>query len=138
VDPKRRRSLIFLHPEKRLVKGVELPGDARDPVPVKLEPAGTIIGRLVEEDGQPRPDVDLQIHFVRKDTDYVALHLPGHIRTDRAGRFRIEGLAPGVTYQINLAGKGPNFTIGSVVPRVSIKSGETKDLGDVKGKLFQQ
>ena len=29
-------------------------------------------------------------------------------------------------------------SIGSVANRLSIKSGETKDLGDVKGKVFQE
>jgi protocatechuate 3,4-dioxygenase beta subunit len=137
VDPRRSRSLIFLHPEKRWVKAVELQGNAQDKFTVRLEPAGTITGRLVDEDGQPRPDVNLLIHFVRKDNDYVAEHLPARIKTDREGRFRVEGLAPGVVYQINLAGKPPNITTGSVANRLSVKSGETKDLGDVKGKLFQ-
>ncbi len=138
VDPKGRRSLVFLHPDKRLVKALELEGNAPDPVTVRLEPAGAVTGRLVDDDGRPRPGVELRIHFVRKDTDYVALHLPGQVKTDREGRFRVEGLAPGVTYQINLAGKPPKFTIGSVAPRVSIQAGETKDLGDVKGRLFQE
>jgi RNA polymerase sigma factor (sigma-70 family) len=138
MDPRGRRSLVFLHTDRHLVKAVELEGNAKDPITVRLEPAGTVTGRLVDEDGQPRSGVDLRIHFVRKDTDYVALHLPEQIKTDPQGRFRIEGLAPGVVYQINLAGKPPNFTIGSVAPRVSIKPGESKHLGDVKGKLFQE
>jgi hypothetical protein len=138
VDPRGRRSMVFLHPDKRLVKAVELEGSAPDPITVRLEPAGAVTGRLVDEDGQPRPGVDLGIYFVRKDTDYVALHIPEQIKTDSEGRFRVEGLAPGVVYQINLAGKLPNRTIGSVAPRVSVKSGEVKNLGDVKGRLFQE
>jgi hypothetical protein len=137
LDPAGRRSLVFLHPDRQLVKALELQGNAQDPLVVRLEPAGTATGRLVDEYDQPRPGVNLLIHFVRKDNGYVAEHLPHRIKTDAEGRFRVEGLAPGVVYQINLAGKPPNNTIGSVVSRLSIQSGETKDFGDVKGKLFQ-
>jgi hypothetical protein len=138
VDPHGRRTLVFLHPEQRLVKVLELQGNAQDPVIVQLEPAGTITGRLLDEHGWPRPHVDLLVHFVRKDNNYVANHLPGRITTDREGRFRVEGLVPGVVYQINLAGKPSNSTIGSVATRLTIRSGEVKDLGDVKGKQFQE
>ena|SRR5437868_2660445 len=95
-------------------------------------------GQQVDEDGEPRPRVPLRIHFVRKENGSVAEHLPHRIATNPEGRFRVEGLAPGVVYQVNLAGVPPNTTIGTVAPRVSIQSGETKDLGDVKGKLFQE
>jgi hypothetical protein len=137
VDPHGRRSLVFLHPEKRLVKALEVTGDARGPLTVRLEPAGTVTGRLVDEDGLPRPRVDMLVHFTRKDTDSLAEHLPRRITTDGEGRFRVEGLAPGLSYQINLAGKPPNTTIGNVAVGLSVKSGETRDLGDVKGKLHQ-
>ena len=115
-----------------------LQGDASSPLTVRLEAAGTVVGRLVDEDGQPRPRVELLIYFVRKDKDYLALHHPGRITTDREGRFRVEGLASAVVYQINLAGKPPHQTIGCVVPGVSTKAGETKDLGDVKARLAQE
>jgi RNA polymerase sigma factor (sigma-70 family) len=138
LDQGGSRSLVFLHLDKRLVKALELQGNAQDPLVVRLEPAGAVTGRLVDEYGQPRPGVNLLIHFVRKDKGYVAEHLLHRIKTDAEGRFRVEGLAPGVVYQINLSGKPPNTTIGSVVPRLSIQSGETKNLGDVKGKLFEE
>lgn len=71
------------------------------------------------------------------ENDSVPLHLLHGITTDRDGRFRVEGLAPGLVYQINLSGTSPYITIGTVAPRVSVRPGETKDLGDVKGRLFQ-
>jgi TIGR03009 family protein len=136
VDPREHRMLIFVHPERRLAKTLEVPGNAEGPVAVRLEQAGTATGRLVDEAGQPRPDVDLVIHLVTKDGG-VAEHLHGRIATDREGRFRVEGLAPGVVYQVNLRGKAPNLTIGGVINKLTIKAGEMKDLGDVKGKLFE-
>jgi hypothetical protein len=132
VDPRGRRSLVFLHRDKRLAKALELPGDARDPVTVQLERAGAVIGRLVDADGKPRPDAGLGIYFVRKDNDSTATHLPVQIRTDRAGRFCVEGLAPGVVYQIIA------WRRGTIADRLSIQPGETRDLGDVKGKPSQE
>jgi hypothetical protein len=137
LEPSGRRSLVFVHPEKRLAAAVEVQANTQSPLRVQLKPAGAVTGRLVDEEGQPRPGVDVLIHFVRKDKDYLAEHLLGHITTDREGRFRVEGLAPDVVYQINL-GKYTNKTIGTVAPRVSISSGEVKDLGDVRGRLFQE
>ena len=133
-----RGTMVFLHPEKRLAKALEIQGSEPNPLSIRLEPTGTVTGRLVDDDGQPLPGVPLRIHFVRKDPGYVADHLLDRITTDPDGRFRVEALAAGLVYQINLAGKPPNTTIGSVAPRVSVKSGEVKDLGDVKGRLFQE
>src|SRR5262249_15223142 len=72
VDPSGRRSLVFVPPEKRLAAAVELQGTAQSPLIVQLKPAGVVAGRLVDDDGQSRPAVDLLIHFVRKDPGYVA------------------------------------------------------------------
>jgi hypothetical protein len=44
---------------------------------------------------------------------------------DREGRFRIEGLAPGVRYTLCLGS-------GLTLREVTVRSGETKDLGDIK------
>jgi hypothetical protein len=48
------------------------------------------------------------------------------VRTDRDGRFRVEGLVPGVTYRI--ADGERNVISGDL----SVKAGETKDLGDLR------
>jgi hypothetical protein len=44
-------------------------------------------------------------------------------RTDENGRFRIEGLIPGVEYELRAAGHSYQPTLGP---------GESKDIGDVK------
>jgi hypothetical protein len=138
LDSQGGRSLIFLHPEKHLVKALEVRGDTPGPLTIRLEPAGTLTGRLVETGGQPRPHVPLAVYFARKDDGSVALHLPERVTTDQDGRFRIEGVAPGLVYQILEAGKQPNDTIAVVATRLSVKAGETKDLGDVKAKPFRE
>ncbi|HLJ98160.1 MAG TPA: sigma-70 family RNA polymerase sigma factor [Gemmataceae bacterium] len=42
LDPGSHRSLVFLHPDKRLVKALDLKGNVDSPLTVRLEPAGTV------------------------------------------------------------------------------------------------
>ena len=60
--------------------------------------------------------------------------MPEHVKTDADGRFRLEGLAPGLTYELQILGNGGFY--GAVFKDLTIKAGETRDLGDVK-KLDQ-
>jgi hypothetical protein len=57
------RTVIVLHPVKKLVRLLELKGDEEGPLTVKLEPAGTITGRLLDPDGKPMPRTSLTIDF---------------------------------------------------------------------------
>jgi RNA polymerase sigma factor (sigma-70 family) len=136
VDPKCHRSLVFLHEEKHLAKVIELQGSEPNPLMVRLEPAGTITGRLVEAEGLPRPGVSCLIFFEKKDDGSVPRYFPERVKTDREGRFRVEGLAAGLRYQIIEAGKPPKDLVAVVAKGLSVRAGETKDLGDVKAKPF--
>ena len=57
-------------------------------------------------------------------------HSLKHIKTDASGRFRVEGLAPGLKYELQVLGNGGFF--GAVFKGLTIKAGESRDLGDVK------
>ena len=54
LDPKQPRPLFFRHDEKKLAAVVMAKGDESGPLTVRLQPAGTIIGRLLDEDDRPR------------------------------------------------------------------------------------
>ena len=136
VDPKGGRSLVFLHEGKHLAKAVELRGAEPNPLTVRLEPAGIITGRLVDAEGQPRPGVSFLIFFEKKDDGSSARHFPERVKTDRDGRFRVEGLAAGLRYQIIEEGKPPELGVAVVGTRLSVRAGESKDLGDVKARPF--
>jgi hypothetical protein len=78
-------------------------------------------------DGKPQEGVLLQIaHHMLPDTSF---------QTDQDGRFRVEGLAPGVGYTLEAVRNGK--VTGSVFTSLTVTAGETKNLGDVQAKQCQ-
>ena len=51
-DPRRSHHLMFLHPAK-LGAVLNLQGEVKEPLVVRLAPLGSVTGRLLDEDGQP-------------------------------------------------------------------------------------
>ena len=54
LDPAKPRRVRITHAGRKLVGSVELKGDETSPITVRLQPWGTIIGRIVDDDGNPR------------------------------------------------------------------------------------
>jgi len=77
---------------------------------VTLAPAGTLTGRFVSLDGKPLADLELvapttaaqAAPTMMPKADLNAGSFPSGPRTDKDGRFRIEGLAPGLNYRLAL------------------------------------
>jgi RNA polymerase sigma factor (sigma-70 family) len=156
LDPKHPRLLCFTHWEKRLAGSVVVRGDEKEPVTVKLMPWATVSGRLLDEDGQPIKNtalwftevprgkvgapraLDVGLHVVAR---FAGKPNPDPV-TDADGRFKVEGLLPGLKY--NLALMEPNGQFdpdhfkwkGLAFSNLVLKPGETKDLGDVKLQPF--
>ena len=136
-NPRRPRTVLFYHAEKRLVGALEYPKDKSQPITVKLQPGATVTGRLVGADGQPRANVELNLMWrafprgvwgfnavgFKTDMD-IPFEPRGKIKTDQQGRFRIDTLLPGQKYSLSAPGVVHQFGEG-------LRSGETKDLGDV-------
>jgi RNA polymerase sigma factor (sigma-70 family) len=119
-----RRQLILLHEGKRLAGLVVVQGNEKGPLRVTLQPWGTVMGRLVDADGQPRPNLDTLVLYGAGSAESFS--------TDQDGKFRIEGRVPGLKYSLSVT-KGAMLT-GRVFDDLMINSGETKDLGDVQIK----
>ncbi len=127
-NPRRPRDVVFQHAEKRLVGVARPPKENGGTVTVQMGPGATVAGRLVDKDGQPRPGVELAPVFGRKDdlSAWPWAEYPlGRTRTDREGRFRFEALLPG--YEVGLYDRKIGVYSGG-----TLRSGETKDLGDVR------
>ncbi|MBI1913303.1 MAG: sigma-70 family RNA polymerase sigma factor, partial [Planctomycetes bacterium] len=128
-NPRRPRAVLFHHAEKRLVGALEPPKDKGKPVMVMMRPGATVTGRFLDADGQPRANVALSF-VIRLDADgFQAGYLPDKIQTDKDGRFRIEALLPGYEYTLR-------DNQGYVPFGAGLRSGETKDLGDVRLKSY--
>jgi hypothetical protein len=132
LDPKRPRPLVFRHDEKKLTAVVVARGDERSPLTVRLQPAGTVTGRLLDGDGHPRRGVRINDRYANGQfgpgTPFPLLNVS--IGDD--GRFRIEGLIPGVAYDLG-SSEGISF-LGDFATGLKLQPGEARDLGDVKVK----
>ena len=127
-NPHQPRPLLFQHPQKGLVGVAQPPKNKGDSITVQLRPGATVKGRLVDTDGRARPGVELVIscrHKERAQPGEYVLFPPQPNKTDQQGRFRIEGLLPGYEFAL-YDGKG-SLPLGE-----GLRSGQTKDLGDVK------
>jgi RNA polymerase sigma factor (sigma-70 family) len=126
----RPRRLLFLHEGKKLGGTLLVRGDEKTPVQVKLEPWGAVTGRLVGVGGLPRAGADLRLDPVGdklSNTDYAS-HPTRSFHADKDGKFRIEGLVPGMKYALGVVEKGVYYDALDF----SVRSGETKDLGEVQ------
>jgi hypothetical protein len=133
LEAGRGRTLLLEHSQKNLVARQEIKGDERGAVVVTLQPGGTVTGRVIDDFGKPLANAEITIFFTlgRKDN----FRSPSRqFRTDAKGNFRIEGLFPGLPYHAHV---GPASLYTQIIfDDLSLKSGQTKDLGSVKPKKF--
>jgi protocatechuate 3,4-dioxygenase beta subunit len=143
--PKGSRSLVFVHAEKKLAKVERVRGADEKQLTVRLEPMGTLAGRILDANGQPRSKFQVAAMLSVQREDYKDLPLellydyPAWAKilnrdatTDAEGRFHVEGLVPGLKYLLNV--KEDGATLESLTREVAVESSKTKDIGDLKIK----
>jgi RNA polymerase sigma factor (sigma-70 family) len=128
LEPGKVRTLVLAQAEKDLVARRDIKGDERGPVVVTLQPAATVVGRLLDRDGRPLANAAITVELHLAPDSAPRSHWRP-FRTDAGGRFRINGLVPGVPYQATVL---PAGRYSQVIFDLSLKSGQRKDLGDVK------
>ncbi len=106
---------------RRLAGWAEFRADGKGTVELKLQPWATVVGRLVDNHGDPRVNVDL----IGLPDDHRQI-----IKTDSQGRFRIEGFAPGLPIEIEVSPMS-GYISGKIAKGQILAADETKDLGDV-------
>jgi RNA polymerase sigma factor (sigma-70 family) len=131
VNPAAPGPYFFYHRQRNLAAAVVLKGDEPAGFTVKLHPAATITGRLVDADGEPLAD-----------TEIMGCFEPGQLgvktgwggffqgKTDKVGKFKITGLVPGVKVGAGVSRRrqGPL----PIFDGKTFAAGEECDLGDVK------
>jgi hypothetical protein len=133
LKPNQPRLIRFRHEEKKLAGSLILKGDDKGPLRVRLEPWGTLTGRLVTTEGE-LAGAGL-VRCIVKDGSAVH-HFDLTSPLDKKGGFRIEGLAPGLTYELDVSKQGYFVDIiGGKWKDLTIKAGQTMDLGVVQVKV---
>jgi hypothetical protein len=114
---------------------LQLRGDEKGTLQVRLERCGTLTGRLVTPDGKPMARAVVICNTSEK--HYSGLYYESFpwVQPDKSGRFSIEELAPGLKYELFFVQRPKELEIVGGRPKeLTIKSGETKDLGDLTVK----
>lgn len=130
------RTLLFRHLGKGLAGSREIKGDDSGTVAVRLGPAASVRGRLLNDDGRPWRHTELPVRFtLREQPGWVFEHGDEKVQTDAEGRFRIDGLVPGLKYSATvLQAGGQQVYPREVFAGLTLTSGQTRDLGDVTPK----
>lgn len=138
INPKNPRPFFFYHSEKDLAAAVLVRGDEPKDFTVRLQPCAALVGRLLNDDGEPLAAVNVS-GMIEDGQLGIA---PGQGwygffwgQTDKDGRFRCAGLIPGIKLTAAVQ-KGARLT-GTVFKDVTLKPGETKDLGDITVKPIE-
>lgn len=130
----RPREMIFLHEGKKLVGMIKVHSTDRDPV-VKMVPWATITGRVLTPEGKPAARAEVSFQFIDGLADGMVRQKlyrdkpRSTLRTDDEGRFRLEGMFPGLELQVFARTPGLSFSRSSdpVIPR----AGEAVSVGDI-------
>jgi RNA polymerase sigma factor (sigma-70 family) len=135
LDPDKPRSVAFVHLESKLAAVVTLSGKEKEPVTVRLKPAGSITGRALDGDGQPHAGAEIYLVYAtelgRPFTESQGRSpMP---RTDKEGRFRIEAVVPGIAVRTLGFLEGRQMLVPQARLQIKpLESGQTLDVGDIR------
>ena len=83
---------------------------------------------MVDEEGKHRTNVEIHGPTPNR-SDLGRGHFGDNLTVDAHGRFRIEGLVPGIRY--DAYGDSPSQAHGPILNGVQVGPGEVKDMGDI-------
>jgi RNA polymerase sigma factor (sigma-70 family) len=139
------RSVVLLSKDLKLGKVQDVRADEAGPIQVRLEPLSSVTGRVVDAGGRPLAGLHVTAVLMRKPEDIARLpiqlqfdsgswvsNLQRTTKTDSEGKFRLDGLMPGLRYTL-AASDGER----EIIRRESILppgAGKNEDLGELGGK----
>ena len=140
LEPGKPRRVVIFHDARKLAGTAWLMGDESGRLTVKLTPWGSIEGRVVAaEDAKERVR---SVHAGNnppgtkpEEIGILPGAVTGSIRVGRDGRFRVDGLVPGLKYA-GTASEG-DVILGDLFKGVVVTPGELKDLGDLPVKPYR-
>ncbi len=132
LGPSEDRTVVLQHESRKLGRVIQVkPGDdAKERVTVKLEPAATITGRVVDADGQPVPGALVGTH--PQPGGAFSPRLP-EVVSGKDGRFTFANIPVGCQYGV-YARSGASYVDTKFAWKkdITVRPGETTDIGDLK------
>lgn len=145
--PNQSRKIFAYDPVRRLIGGT-IVEHGKSNYEIHLEEAGEVAGRLVDKDGLPMANAEVQIDYGEFRSDPRAAiwipqegkhYMPSEYLTDDDGRFRISGLSAKWIYNAHVSVEredGVNYIVGDAFRGLVIKPGERLDLGVIDPELL--
>jgi beta-lactamase regulating signal transducer with metallopeptidase domain len=136
LDPRMPRRVTFFQIERKLAGSTRISGNETGPITVRLEPWGAVTGRVLDWQGHPETGLVLNGWPRNRSTDADEGTFPTLMKLDVQGRFRFEGLVPGLRYSAAVDGQGV-MPDREAFRDVRVSPGETKDLGDLRLRIIR-
>ena len=128
------RRVYFFQDDRKLVGSVLVHTGQTDSPVVKLEPAASVTGRLLNADGKPQANLSLvQLLQDQETPNRGVIPEVELVDVDEEGRFRIDRLIPGLAYKVYPVQEQLR---AAILDDLVLQPGETKDLGDLVLKPF--
>jgi len=139
-QPGETRQVLVHAPAKQLGAVLDIKAELQSPVQMKLQPTGSLVGRIVGSDGQPEAGMAIQFELL---TDDGFQQIAAQVFTDANGRFQQRSLIADLKYRVAaIRLNGSQRTMSTSAPKMDsqwyvakdlqINSGELVDLGELK------
>src|SRR5262249_6129077 len=145
LEPGHPRLVVFTHKARKLVGAALLKVDdlkSTAPLEIALVPAGTIKGRLLDDDGLPLSGATLNVGLFDPDRPQgLACYYGEEVTADDQGRFELEAFVPGIETEVYIESPKSRWVQldgGPFLRKPTLKAGDIRDLGDVKAKELRQ
>jgi RNA polymerase sigma factor (sigma-70 family) len=134
--------IVFYQADRKLAGTLTLKGDEKQPVIVKLGPAGAIKGRLLDADGKPLADMVVELRYRDRAAQNIHVyHIEnnderGPILTDVTGAFAFDHVIPEMAFELSFrqSKRRSKYDAITAIPAIQVKPGEYRDLGTIKLK----
>jgi hypothetical protein len=131
LHPDRVQHITFVKEDRQLLGLLVARGDGDTPYTVRMQPWGTVTGRILDANGKPHSGAYITIQ-----TDHAEFSAQTGGEADAKGRFRAEGIFPGLSYSASMFRGRLDFAplAGMPAEKLVLRPGEVRDLGDIRIK----